>query len=83
MLIEDSVPALKALRYCDSNIPAMNKVLFQVKKADAAIDKSSSMLNDKEMFVALDKCLITGCEEELDEMFGESGLGIEMHAIFL
>ncbi len=29
------------------------------------------MLNDEELFGSPDKCVITCCEEELDEVFGE------------
>ncbi len=31
------------------------------------------MLNDEEFFGNPDTCIITGCEEELDEVLGESG----------
>ncbi len=48
-----------------------------MKRADAAIENSSSMLNDKESFGSPDKCLITGCEEDMDEVFGETELDIE------
>ncbi len=30
-------PALKVLRYCDSNIPAMDKIYFLVKQVDEAL----------------------------------------------
>ncbi len=45
-----------------------------MKRADAAIENSSSMLDDEELFCSPDDCVITGCEEELDEVFGESEL---------
>ncbi len=51
----------------------MDKIKILVKRAYAAIDNSSSMLNDEELFDPPEKCVITGCEEELDEVFGESG----------
>ncbi len=43
-------PILKALRYCDSNIPTMDKILFLVMRADKEIDNSVSMLNDEDLF---------------------------------
>ncbi len=46
------------------------------------IDNFPWMLNNEELFGSPDKCLITGCEEELDEVFGESGLDIERFANF-
>ncbi len=67
-------PALKALRYCESNVPAMDKIFFLVKRADVAIENSSSILHDEEFFGCPDSCLITGCEEEFDKLFGERGL---------
>ena len=74
-------PALKALRYCDSNVPGMDKIFFLVKRADAAIENLSSMLNDEELFGSPDKCVITGCEEELDEVFGERGVEYERYVL--
>ncbi len=50
----------------------MEKIYYVVKRADAAIDNSSSMLNDEELFGFPDNCVITGCDEELDEVFGEN-----------
>ncbi len=32
------------------------------------------MLNDKELFGSPDNCVMTACNEELDEVFGESRL---------
>ncbi len=66
-------PALKALRYCDSNIPAMDKIFFLLMREDKAIDNSASILNDEDLFGSPDNLVITGCEEELDEVFGERG----------
>ncbi len=72
-------PALKALRYCDSNVPAMEKYFSGEK--DVAIEKSSSMINDEELFGCADSSLVTGCEEELDEVFGERGVEYEMYVL--
>lgn len=78
-LLRSVFPALKALRYCDSNVPSMDKIYYLVKRADGALEKSSSMLNDEELFDSPDTCTITGCEEELDEVFGESGYSSERY----
>ncbi len=40
------------------------------------------MPNDDELFGSPDKYLITGCEEEMDDVFGESGLDITRYANF-
>ncbi len=65
-------PALKALRYSDLNVLAMDKIYFFVKRVNAAIEISSSLLNDKKLFGCPDNCVITGCEEELNKVFGKS-----------
>ncbi len=51
----------------------MDKIYYLVKQADAALEKSSSILNDEELFGNPDTCVITGCDKELGEVFGESG----------
>ncbi len=55
----------------------MEKIYYLVERADAAIDNSPSMLNDEESFGSPDDCVITGCEEELDKVFGENGFASE------
>ncbi len=45
-----------------------------MKRVVAAIENSSSILNNEELFGCPDNCAITGCEEELDEVFGETGV---------
>ncbi len=52
---------LNALRYCNSTVLFIGKIYYLVKRVDAAIDKSSSMLNDEELFGSPDNCVITGC----------------------
>ncbi len=72
-------PALKALRQCVTNVPAMVKIFFLVTRVDAAIENSSSMLHDEELFGCPENCVITGCEEKLDEVFGKCGLDSERY----
>ena len=81
-LLRAVFPARKALSYCDSYVPAMDKIFFLVKRADVAIENSSSMLNDKELFSCPDNCLITGCEEEFDKVFEERGVEYERYVLF-
>ncbi len=50
-----------------------------MKKADVAIENSSFMPNDEELFGCVDSSLVTGCEEELDEVFGERGVECERY----
>ncbi len=50
-----------------------------MKRADVAIENSSSMLNDEELFGCADSSFVTGCEEELDEVFGERGVEYERY----
>ncbi len=40
------------------------------------------MLNYKELFGSPERCVITGCEEELDEVFGECKLDSERYDNF-
>ncbi len=48
-----------------------------MKRADAAVENYSSMLKDEELFGCPDNCAIAGCDEELDEVFGERELEYE------
>ncbi len=47
----------------------MEKIYYLVKRVDAAIDNSASMLDDEELFGSPDSCVTTECEEELDNHF--------------
>ncbi len=61
----------------------MDKNIFLVKRVDAAIENSSSVLNDDELFGFPENCAITGCEEELDEVFRERGVEYERYVFDL
>ncbi len=41
------------------------------------------MLNEKELFGCPDNCVITGFEEELNEVFRERGVEYERYVLFL
>lgn len=71
-LLRAVFPALKALRYCDSNIPAMDKIYFLVKRADDALQNSKLLLDDQDLFGSMRGVTILDCEEEMDEVFGET-----------
>ncbi len=68
-LLRAVFPALKALQFCDSNHPAMDKIYFLVHCADCALKKSSSMLDDECLFGSSSRSALTGCDEELKEIF--------------
>ncbi len=72
MYFENYFPALKALQVCHSNHPAMDKFYFLVHCADCALKKLFSMLDDECLFCSLRSSALTGCDEELDEVFGET-----------
>ncbi len=39
------------------------------------------MLNDEDLFGCTDNCAITGCEEDLNEVFGERGVEYERYVL--
>ncbi len=43
-------PALKTLRYCDSNIAAMDKIYYLVKQVDDALIDSQLLFDDQDLF---------------------------------
>ena len=65
-------PALKALRYCDSDIPAMDKIYFLVKRADDALHHPQLLLDDQDLFGSMRGVMLSNCNEELDEVFGDA-----------
>ncbi len=71
-LLRAVFPALKALRYCDSNIPAMDKIYFLVKQADDALHDSQLILDDQDLFGSMRGVVLSNCDEELDEVFGDT-----------
>ncbi len=65
-------PALKALQYCDSNISAMDKIYFLVKQADEALHGLQLLLDDQDLYGSMVGSTLPECEEEFDEVFGET-----------
>jgi hypothetical protein len=43
-------PLIRALRYCDANEPAMDKIFYLSHQATVALEKSIDLLNDKDLF---------------------------------
>ncbi len=64
-------PALKTLRYCDSNIPVIDKIYFLVKRADDALLDLQLLLDDQDLFGSMRGVFLSDCKEELDEVFGD------------
>ncbi len=63
---------MKALQYCDSNIPAMDKIYFLVKQADEALQASQILLDDQDLFGSMRGSSVQECMEEYNEVFGET-----------
>ena len=53
ILLRAVFPALRALRYCDSNTPCMDKLYYLSHRTTVAIEKSQDDLNDKSLFGSL------------------------------
>ncbi len=65
-------PALKALQYCDSNTPAMDKIYFLVHCANEALLNSKKSRDDENLFGLMKDVTVVNCELELEEVFGEA-----------
>ncbi len=65
-------PALKVLRSCNSNISAVDKIYFLVKQADEALLDPQKVLDDKDLFWSMRGVILSDCEQELDDVFGET-----------
>ncbi len=66
------IPALKALTYCDSHIPAMDEINFLLKQVDEASIVSQLLLDDHNLFGSMRGVILSDCKEELDGVFGET-----------
>ena len=63
--------ALKEVHYCDSNVPAMDKLFHLMKRAEDAILKSTKELDGLAIFGLCCSEKITSCEDEFVEIYGE------------
>ncbi len=66
-------PALCTMRYCDANLPTMDKIYYLVKRVDYALLSSQPILNDEELFGSIYGALCEGVSNELSTAFGETG----------
>jgi len=53
ILLRAVFPALRLLRYCDKNKPAMDKIFFLSHRTTVALENSEQFLNDKSLFGSL------------------------------
>ena len=67
-LLRAVFPALRALRYCDSNTPAMDKIAMLTYRTTVAIEKSKSSFNDENLFGSKASFSL---QSEEKEVFGE------------
>ncbi len=65
-------PALCALRYCDANILAIDKIYYLVKRVDFALLSSQTILNDESLFESMSDALSDGVSKEMITVFGHS-----------
>ena len=60
-------PAIRALRYCDKNEPAMDKIYLLVHRTKVALEMSVEALNDESLFESLAN--EEGLEQEMKEVY--------------
>ena len=61
-------PALRLIRYSDSNIPAMDKLYYLLHRVTVALETSTEDLNDNDLFLALKDD--GGVAFEIKQVFG-------------
>ncbi len=69
-LLSAMFPALRALRYCDANKPAIDKIFYLYDHAEKALLRSNSILSDFSLFGFLEEEFREGVDEELEKVFG-------------
>ncbi len=70
-LLHTVFPSLKAVKYCDFNIAAMDKIYYLMKQADEALI-NSQLLHDDRDCLDHEEIDLSDCKEELDEVLGET-----------
>ena len=68
-LLRSVYSAIRDLRYCDSNVPAMEKIYHLSNRTTLAIERSCEMLKDEDLFGSIEGNN-DGLESELTEIFG-------------
>ena len=66
-LLRAVFPALRCLRYCDTNTPAMDKIALLAYRTGVALECAIETLNDRALFNS-DACT-SGLDDEQDELF--------------
>jgi hypothetical protein len=69
-------PALRALRYCDSNVPVMDKIFFLSHRTTEAIRQSEPMFNESGLFRSEglgDTDLVAEMDNVFDSTDGDTG----------
>ncbi len=57
---------LQAVKYCHSNIPAMDKIHYLMKQADEALLDLQLLLDYQDLFGSMRGVISSDCKEELD-----------------
>ena len=71
-LLRGVFPAVRCLRFCDSNTPAMDKIYTLVHRTTQAIEASIEALDDRELFGAFDLDEVPDdLRNESAQVFGE------------
>ncbi len=71
-LLRAVFPELKAVRFCKSYHPVVDKICFPVSHADCDFKKYLSMLVDESLIGSSCRSASTGCDKALDEVFRET-----------
>ncbi len=61
------------MRYCDTNIPTLDKIYYLVKRVDYVLLGSQPILNDEELFWPMYGDLCDIVSNQMSTVFGESG----------
>ncbi len=65
-------PVLCALRYCDANIPVLDKKYYLAKRVDYALLNSQTILNDEGLFGSMSNALCDRVNKETSTVFENS-----------
>ena len=70
ILLRAVFPAIRALRFADSNEPMMDKIYFFSQRMQMALTKSVDLFNEKEIFGVFAEGDVT-LADEINEVWGE------------
>ena len=72
-------PALRALRYCDSNLPMMDKIYYLSHRASEALKKSVDELDNDDLFKEFEAAAeISELSLEEEQVFGGNAAHFDM-----